>query len=165
MLWTLQNKVLEDINQTNTLMTASWHVVAQLLVECLKWTITIKWTLFLFVLWEELRLESEWNTVAWRFGLPRTVRWRLAHSPVLTDTHRSRCFFRGSSVYSTGNDPNPTDAGPSGGEVLTHFCHFISSVKCIRSDACSVFGAGFERWYFPPVTKGNVDTWRFACLL
>ncbi len=34
MLWTHQNKVLEDINQTvtNTLMTASWHVVAELLI-------------------------------------------------------------------------------------------------------------------------------------
>ncbi len=32
MLWTHQNKVLEDIKQsTNTLMTASWHVVAKLL--------------------------------------------------------------------------------------------------------------------------------------
>lgn len=92
-------------------------------------------------------------------------------SPVLTDAHRSRCFFRGSSVYSTGNDPNPTDVGPSGGEVLTHFCHFISSVKSIRSDArlslraCSVFAADFERWHFPPVAKGNVATSRFACLL
>lgn len=87
------------------------------------------------------------------------------------DTHRSRCFFRGSSVYSTGNDPNPTDAGPSGGEVLTHFCHFISSVKPIRSDACSVFTADSERWHFPPVVKGkwprrdlhacsNVSVWK-----
>ncbi len=33
MLWTHQNEVLEDIKQqsTNTLMTASWHVVVKLL--------------------------------------------------------------------------------------------------------------------------------------
>ncbi len=32
MLWTHQNKVLEDIREsTNTLMTASWHVVEKLL--------------------------------------------------------------------------------------------------------------------------------------
>ncbi len=45
MLRTHQNKLLEDIKQTwstNTLMTASWHVVAKLLTVCRMWTINIK---------------------------------------------------------------------------------------------------------------------------
>lgn len=75
--------------------------------------------------------------------LPRTVTWRSCRktstspSKPCADGHTrcSLCFFKGKSVYSTGNDPNPTDIRPSGGEVLTHFCHFISSVKSIRSDS------------------------------
>ncbi len=45
MLRTHQNKVLDVIKQTwstNTLMTASWHVVAKLLTVCRMWTINIK---------------------------------------------------------------------------------------------------------------------------
>lgn len=75
------------------------------------------------------------------------------------DTHGSQCFFKRRSVYSTGNDPNPTDIRPSGGEVLTHFCHFISSVKSIRSDVPRMFHVCFRLWVMLFPTSSERKSW------
>ena len=56
-------------------------------------------------------------------------------------------LLRKGLVYSAGNDPNPADICPTGRGALTQVCHFISTVKSIKSThteglffhACTVF--------------------------
>lgn len=42
-------------------------------------------------------------------------------------------LLRKGLVYSAGNDPNPADICPTGRGALTQVCHFISTVKSIKS--------------------------------
>ena len=42
-------------------------------------------------------------------------------------------LLRKALVYSSGNDPDPADICPTGRGVLTQLCHFISTVKSIKS--------------------------------
>ncbi len=42
-------------------------------------------------------------------------------------------LLRKDLVYSAGNDPNPADICPTGRGALTQVCHFISTVKSIKS--------------------------------
>lgn len=60
-------------------------------------------------------------------------------------------LLRKGLVYSAGNDPNPADICPTGRGALTQVCHFISTVKSIKSThteglffhACTVFVSFF----------------------
>lgn len=65
-------------------------------------------------------------------------------------------LLRKGLVYSAGNDPNPADICPTGRGALTQVCHFISTVKSIKSThteglffhACTVFVSFFFFFFF-----------------
>lgn len=70
------------------------------------------------------------------------------------DRHAQYFFLlRKGRVYSAGNDPNPADICPTGRGALTQLCHFISTVKSIKSThwgsffhVCIVFVFSFFGW-------------------
>lgn len=61
---------------------------------------------------------------------------RLSFFPTRHSVDRHRQYFsllRKGLVYSAGNDPNPPGICPTGRRALSQVCHFISTVKSIKS--------------------------------
>lgn len=89
----------------------------------------------------ELRTSAHYEMNGFRINvLLRTVDAYHRREPFLSparhrvDRHRQYfSLLRKGLVYSAGNDPNPPDICPTGRGALTQVCHFISTVKSIKS--------------------------------
>lgn len=85
---------------------------------------------------------------SWGQSMHITADWRAPPAQHCVDRHAQYfSLLRKGLVYSAGNDPNPADICPTGRGALTQVCHFISTVKSIKSThteglffhACTVF--------------------------